>query len=90
MSDTDDYRAFILSADTRTLMHQLNLDIKDPLASAQAVVNMLAMLQNPSPTMQRKVQSGEIDPGQLIQQLTDAINRALDVIDFYRDTLESG
>ena len=90
MSDTDDYRAFILNSDTRTLVHQLNLDVKDPLASAQAVVNMLSMLQNPSPAMQRKIQSGEIDPAQLLQQLTDAINRALDVIDFYRDTLEAG
>jgi hypothetical protein len=90
MSDTDDYRAFILNADTRALMHQLNLDIKDPLASAQAVVNMLAMLQNPSPAMQRKIQSGEIDPAQLLQQLTDQISRALDVLDFYRDTLEAG
>ena len=90
MSDTDDYRAFILNSDTSTLMHQLNLDVKDPLASAQAVVNMLAMLQNPSPAMQRKIQSGEIDPAKLLQQLTDAINRALDVIDFYRDTLDAG
>jgi len=89
MPEADDYRAFILNADPRALIRQLNLDIKDPLASAQAIVNMLAMLQTPSPTMQRKVQSGEIDQAQLIQQLTEAINRALDVIDFYRDTLEA-
>jgi hypothetical protein len=89
MSEADDFRAFILNADTRALMRQLNLDIKDPLASAQAVVNMLAMLQNPSPAMQRKLESGEIDSAKLIQQLTEAINRALDVLDFYRDTLEA-
>ena len=88
MSDTDSYRAFILNADTRALMQQLNLDLKDPLVSAQNLVNMLTMMQNPSPAMQRKLESGEIDPAQLIAQVAESINRALDVIDFYRETLD--
>ena len=88
MSDTDSYRAFILNADTRALMQQLNLDLKDPLVSAQNLVNMLTMMQNPSPTMQRKLESGEIEPGQIIAQVAESINRALDVIDFYRETLD--
>jgi len=89
MSDADSYRAFILNADTRALMQQLNLDLKDPLVSAQNLVHMLLMMQNPSPAMQRKLESGEIDPGQMIQQVSDTINRALDVIDFYRETLDN-
>ncbi len=88
MSDTDSYRAFILNADTRALMQQLNLDLKDPLVSAQNLVNMLTMMQNPSPAMQRKLESGEIEPGQIIAQVAESINRALDVIDFYRETLD--
>ena len=88
MSDADSYRAFILNADTRALMQQLNLDLKDPLVSAQNLVHMLLMMQNPSPAMQRKLESGEIDPGQMIQQVAESINRALDVIDFYRGTLD--
>jgi hypothetical protein len=88
MSDADSYRAFILNADTRALMQQLNLDLKDPLVSAQNLVHMLLMMQNPSPAMQRKLESGEIDPGQMIQQVSESINRALDVIDFYRGTLD--
>ena len=58
------------------------------LVSAQNLVNMLTMMQNPSPAMQRKLESGEIDPGQVIQQVAESINRALDVIDFYRETLD--
>ncbi len=85
---TDAYRDFILNADTRALMQQLNLELKEPLVSAQAIVNMLAMMQNPSPAMLKKMESGEIDPNGMIQQLTESINRALDVIDFYRETLE--
>ncbi|MHB8625483.1 MAG: hypothetical protein ACYDBJ_00890 [Aggregatilineales bacterium] len=90
MSNADEYRNFILTADTRALIHQLNLDIKGPLASAHAILGMLAMVQNPSPAMQRKIQSGEINPAQLIQQATETLNQALDVIDFYRDTLDAG
>lgn len=90
MSDADDYRNFILTADTRALIHQLNLDIKGTLASAHAILDMLAMLQNPSPATQRKIESGEINPAQLIQQTTETLNQALDVIDFYRDTLDAG
>ena len=90
MSDADSYRAFILNADSRALMHQLNLDLKEPLTSAQNLVNILLMMHNPSPAMQRKLDSGEIDPAQIIQQVAETINRTLDVIDFYRETLDGG
>ena len=85
----DSYRDFILTADPRALMHQLNLELKNPLVSAQALINMLVMMQNPSPTMQRKIESGEINLEEMLQQLNEAITRSLDVIDFYRDTLEN-
>ena len=88
MSDTDSYRTFILNADKRAMMQQLNLDLKNPLVSAPNLVNMLMMMQNPSPAMQQKLETGEIEPGQLIQQVSESINRALDVIDFYRETLD--
>ena len=88
MSDADAYRTFILDADKNALMQQLNLDLKEPLVSAQNLVNMLLMMQNPSPAMQRKLDSGELDPGQMIAQIAETITRALDVIDFYRSTLE--
>ena len=87
---SDAYRDFILNADGRSLIQQLNLELKDPLVSAQAVVNMLVMMQNPSPAMQQKLESGEIDPNQLLQQISEAITRTLDVIDFYRETLDNG
>ncbi len=86
---SDDYRDFILTADPRALMHQLNLELKNPLVSAQAVINMLVMMQNPSPAMQRKIESGEINIDEMLQQVNEAITRSLDVIDFYRDTLDN-
>ncbi len=84
---SDDYRTFIANADPQALIHQLNLELKDPLVSAQAVVNMLVMMQNPSPGMQQKLESGELDPAQMLQQISEAITRTLDVIDYYRETL---
>ena len=69
MSDADSYRTFILNADKRAMMQQLNLDLKNPLVSAQNLVNMLTMMQNPSPAMQQKLQSGEIDPGHPISTM---------------------
>ena len=54
----DEYRQFILSADNRSLMQQLKKDVKTPLISAQNLVNVLAMMQEPSPAVQQKI-SGE-------------------------------
>ena len=90
MSNEDTYRSFIQTATARDLMHQLNLDLKEPLTSAEATVNMLMMLQNPSPAICAKLENGEIDPGQMLQQLSENLIRALDVIDFYRQTLDEG
>ena len=89
MSDSnDEYKQFILSADTRTLMHQLKNDVKAPLVSAQNLVNVLIMMQSPSPTIQEKIDSGELNVAQTLDQLTGFIGQAMDVIDFYQDTLD--
>jgi hypothetical protein len=82
------YKQFILTADSRSLVHQLNTDVKAPLASAQNIVNMLGMMQNPSPGIQRKIDSGELNPTELLEQLTGLITQVFDVIDFYRSTLD--
>ena len=87
MSDADEYRAFILNASSQDLIRQLNLELKEPLTSSHSIVQMLMMLQNPTPTIQRKLESGELDPAQMLLQISENIMRALDVIDFYRDTL---
>ncbi len=84
----EDYKQFILSADPRSLLRQLNTDIKTPLISAQNVVHMLAMMQSPSPAIQQKIDSGELNPAQMLEQLTGLINQVFDVLDFYRSTLD--
>ncbi len=84
----EEYKQFILSADTRALMRQLNSDIKTPLVSAQNIVNMLAMMQNPSSAIQKKIDSGELNAEELYTQLSNLITQVFDVIDFYRSTLD--
>jgi hypothetical protein len=84
---SDEYRAFIQSASPQELFQQLNLEVKQPLVSAQNVINILMMTLNPSPSMQRKLESGEIDPAAMLTELTEDITRVLDVIDFYRESL---
>ncbi|HLY27993.1 MAG TPA: hypothetical protein VKQ72_16730 [Aggregatilineales bacterium] len=84
----DEYKQFILSADPRALMKQLKGDVKTPLISAQNLVNVLIMMQSPSSATRQKMESGELDASQMLEQLTELITQALDVIDFYRSTLD--
>ncbi len=84
----DEYKQFILSADPRTLMKQLKGEVKTPLVQAQNLINVLIMMQSPSPATQQKMDRGELDASQMLEQLTEFITQALDVIDFYRNTLD--
>lgn len=90
MSDQlDEQKQFILSADTRALMRQLNMDLKAPLTSAQNIANMLVLILNsPSPSIQRRLESGELNPSEMVEQLAGLLNQAFDVLDLYRNTLE--
>ncbi len=89
MADQNEgFRQFILAADPRSLVRQLNRDIKTPLISAQNIANMLVMMQSPSPAIQRKIDSGELNPAEMLDQLTGLINQVFDVLDYYRATLD--
>jgi hypothetical protein len=87
--DADEYAQFILSADTRALVRQLSLDIKTPLGSAYNVVQMLLMTLSPSPAIQEKIDSGELNVEDMLNQLSGLLTETFDVIDFYKDTLEA-
>jgi hypothetical protein len=84
----EEFRQFILSADSRSLLRQLNMDVKAPLTSAQNIANMLALMQAPSPVIQEKIDTGELNPTEMLGQLTGLINQVFDVLDFYRSTLD--
>ena len=91
MSDQiDEYKQFILSADARALMKQLKLDVKTPLVSAQNLLNVLILMQSPSPAIQQKIESGELEPSAMLEEIGGLINQAMDLIDFYRVTLDEG
>ncbi len=84
----DEYKQFILSADSRSLVRQLGMDLKAPLTTAQNIANMLTMMQNPSASIQRKIDSGELNPEAMLNQLTELMQQAFDILEFYRDTLD--
>ncbi len=84
----DEYKQFILSADSRALVRQLSMDLKAPLTSAQNIANMLTMMQKPSASIQRKIESGELNPEAMLTQLTELMQQAFDIREFYRDTLD--
>jgi hypothetical protein len=90
MSDQlEKQKRFILSADTRALIRQLNMDLRSPLTSAQNIANMLVLILNsPSPSIQRRLESGELNPPEMVEQLAALLNQAFDVLDLYRTTLE--
>src|SRR5262249_55834580 len=89
MSDQiDEFKQFILSADPRSLIKQLRSDVKTPLISAQNLVNVLIMMQDPTPVVQQKIDNGELNASETLEQLTGFINQALHLIHFYRATLD--
>jgi hypothetical protein len=85
---TDEYKQFILSAEPRSLMKQLRKDVKTPLVSAQNTVHLLLMMQEPTSAIQQKIDSGELNVQSLLDQLNGLLTQAMDVVDFYRDTLD--
>jgi hypothetical protein len=88
--EMDDYKQFILTAQPRDLIKQLKRDVKTPLVSAQNLVNVLIMMQSPTPAIQAKIDSGELNVAETLDQLTALLGQALDVVDFYKDTLDQG
>jgi hypothetical protein len=88
MTDIDEYKQWILSADTRSLLQQLNSDVKTPLVTAQNLVTMMQMMQNPSPAIQKKIESGELNFEAMLGEIAGYITQVFDVIDFYRSALD--
>ncbi len=88
MPDLDEYKRWIQSASTREVVEQLNDEVKAPLISAQNIVTMLVMMQNPSPVVQKKIDNGELDVEEMFTQITDLIKQSFDAIDFYREALK--
>jgi antitoxin component HigA of HigAB toxin-antitoxin module len=88
MADHDEYKQFILTADPHALIKQLRKDVKTPLVSAQNTVHLLLMLQHPTAAIQQKIDSGELNVQDLLNQLGGLLMQAMDVVDFYRDTLD--
>ncbi len=87
MTDAEEYKRWILSADPRSLIKQLNTEIKSPLVTAQNLINMLWLMQNPSPAVQERIDSGELNREQMLSQIAELIEQVFATIDFYRDSL---
>lgn len=88
MPDLEEYKQWIQTASTHDVVEHLNDEVKEPLVSAQNLVNMLVMMQNPSPAVQKKIDSGELNAAEMLNQITDLIKRSFDSIDFFREALD--
>ena len=90
VDELEEYRQFILSSDSQALIKQLRTDIKSPLVSAENLVNVLIMMQDPSESIQQKIDEGELNGREMLVQTRELINQVLDLIDFYNTTLSEG
>jgi hypothetical protein len=90
VDELEAYRQFILSADTQALIKQLRTDIKSSLVSAENLVNVLIMMQEPTEAIQQKIDAGELDAREMLVQTRELINQVFDLIDFYNTTLSEG
>lgn len=88
MPDLEDYKQWIKTASTRDVVEQLNDEVKTPLISAQNLLHMLVMMQNPSPAVQKKIDSGELNAADMLDQINELITRSFDAIDFFRENLD--
>lgn len=90
MPDYEEFKQFVLTADSRSLVEQLSRDVKQPLGTADSLVHMLAMMQQPSEATQQKIDSGELNAVEMLEQLTALIGQAFDCLDYYRQILNEG
>ncbi|HRE46432.1 MAG TPA: hypothetical protein PLD47_01800 [Aggregatilineales bacterium] len=88
MSDFEAYKQWILAADPRALVSQLDDEVRAQLVSSQNLINILVMMQNPSPKMQARIESGELNATQMLEQITGHIEQAFTILDFFKKTLE--
>lgn len=88
MSDYEEYKQWILAADPRALVQQLNGEIRAPLVSAQNLINILGMMQKPSPKMQQRIASGELNAEEMLTQVGQHLEAILSVLDFFKKTLD--
>jgi hypothetical protein len=88
MNDVDEYKQWIMSTDGRSLLTQLNLDVKAPLVTAQNLITMLQIMCNPSPAIQKRMDSGELNVDAMLGEIVGHISQVFDVIDFYRSVFD--
>ncbi len=88
--ELEEYKQFVLSADAPALIKQLRSDVKDPLVSAENLINVLLMMQDPSESIQQKIDEGELNARDMLVQTRELINQVFDLLDFYHSTLDEG
>ena len=64
------------------------VELRDPLTNAQNLTNLLIMMMNPSPKIQQKIESGELNAEAMLTSVVESLQRAFSVLDFYREAFE--
>lgn len=85
---SDEYKKWILQADPRSLIHQIDEEVRAPMVTAQNILNMLWLMQNPSQAIQRRIDAGELNQEQMLSDVAELIERVFAVLDLYKNTLD--
>ncbi len=85
---SDEYKKWILQADPRSLIHQIDEEVRAPMVTAQNILNMLWLMQNPSQAIQRRIDAGELNQERMLNDVAELIERVFAVLDLYKNTLD--
>jgi hypothetical protein len=88
MSDLEAYKQWVLSADARAIVDQLDQEIRTPVGLAQNVANLLVMMQNPSAKLRSRMESGELDQMQMINEILGHLEQVQNVLTFFKGVFE--
>lgn len=88
MPDPDELREWIRAAEKQALIAGLHEHMQPGLSRAQELANLLWLMTNPSPAIRRRVESGELIPEDMLNEIGELIEQAFTILEFYKSSLE--
>lgn len=88
MPDPDELRAWIQRAEKQALIGGLHEHLQPGLSRAQELTNLLWLMTNPSQAIRRRMESGELVPEDMLNEIGELIEQAFTILQFYKSALE--
>jgi hypothetical protein len=88
MPDSDELREWIRNAEKQALIAGLHQHMQPGLSRAQELANLLWLMTNPSPAIRRRIDSGELVPEDMLNEIGELIEQAFAILEFYKSALE--